>query len=136
MKNRNYEKKTIIIFCIILLFILELIYLLLLFLKKEYNYTTITGIVQKENLLVVIASKEERKYLHNNAYIYLEAKKEPFKIIEDRGIIITKDNKKYYELLIKVQIKKEHKINDTVVLSIKTTKQRLIKIFKTIKEGD
>ncbi len=135
MKVRNYEKKTLIVFISIILFILEIFFLMIISIKKEYNYTKVTGIVLKENLLIIVASKEERKNFYNNSHIYLDSKKRKMKIIEDRGAIITKDNKKYYELLIKVKFTKKYKANDIIPISIKTEKKRLIEIFKIIGEG-
>lgn len=135
MKIRNYEKKFLIILFTITIFISEIIFVLILFLKKEYNYTKLTGIVMKENLLIVIVSKKEKEYFYNNYFLYLEGKKEKFKVIENRGTIMSQDKNKYHELLIKVKFNKEYKANDIISVSIKTKKQRLIAIFKIIGEG-
>lgn len=97
-----------------------------------YDYKKISAIVLKENLLIVVASKEERKLLYNNSSIYLDSKKEKYEITRDSGVIMTKDEEKYYELLIKTKFAKKYKPNDTITVSLKTKKQRLINIFKVI----
>lgn len=104
----------------------------MLYINKIYDYQKLTGIVLKDDLLIVVASKEERKLLHNNSSIYLNSKKESFNILEDRGAIITQNGKKYYELLIDTKFDKKYKANDTLSVSIKTKKKRLIEIFKVI----
>lgn len=135
MKKRNYENNILILFLAIILFIFEIIFILILFLKKEYNYIKLTGIVMKDNILIVVVSKNEKTYFHNNSFLYLEGKKKRFKIIEDRGAIMSHNKKKYHELLINVDFNKKYKANDTISLSIKTKKKRLIEIFKIIGEG-
>lgn len=135
MKKRNYENNILILFLAIILFIFEIIFILILFLKKEYNYIKLTGIVMKDNVLIVVVSKNEKTYFHNNFFLYLEGKKKRFKIIEDRGAIMSHNKKKYHELLINVDFNKKYKANDTISLSIKTKKKRLIEIFKIIGEG-
>lgn len=135
MKKRNYENNILILFLAIILFIFEIIFILILFLKKEYNYIKLTGIVMKDNVLIVVVSKNEKTYFHNNSFLYLEGKKKRFKIIEDRGAIMSHNKKKYHELLINVDFNKKYKANDTISLSIKTKKKRLIEIFKIIGEG-
>lgn len=135
MKKRNYENNILILFLAIILFIFEIIFILILFLKKEYNYIKLTGIVMKDNVLIVVVSKNEKTYFHNNSFLYLEGKKKRFKIIEDRGTIMSHNKKKYHELLINVDFNKKYKANDTISLSIKTKKKRLIEIFKIIGEG-
>lgn len=135
MKKRNYENNILILFLAIILFIFEIIFILILFLKKEYNHIKLTGIVMKDNVLIVVVSKNEKTYFHNNSFLYLEGKKKRFKIIEDRGAIMSHNKKKYHELLINVDFNKKYKANDTISLSIKTKKKRLIEIFKIIGEG-
>lgn len=135
MKKRNYENNILILFLAIILFIFEIIFILILFLKKEYNYIKLIGIVMKDNVLIVVVSKNEKTYFHNNSFLYLEGKKKRFKIIEDRGAIMSHNKKKYHELLINVDFNKKYKANDTISLSIKTKKKRLIEIFKIIGEG-
>lgn len=135
MKVRNYEKKELIVILSIVLFTLEFIFIASLITNKIYAYQKITGIVLKDDLLIVVASKEERKLLFKNSFIYLNSKKEKFKIVEDRGAIITKNNTKYYELLISTKLDKKYKANDTLSVSIKTEKKRLIEIFKAIGGG-
>lgn len=136
MKVKNYEKKELLVFISIILLILEILFGVYLFIKKDYEYEKISAIVLKDNLLIIVADKTERNNINKNNFVYIDSKKERYKLIEDKGVIMTKENKKYYELLIRVKLNKKYKVNDTINLSIKTKKIRLIKIFKIIWEGD
>lgn len=132
MKVRNYEKKDLLIFLSIIFIILEVVFIIGLYINKMYDYKKVTAIVLKENLLIIVASKEERKLFYNNSFLYLNSKKEKYKISRDSGVIMTKNEEKYYELLIKTKFDKKYKPNDTLTVSLKTKKQRLINIFKVI----
>ena len=135
MKIRNYEKKDLITILIIILIILEFISIIFLISNKSYTYKKLTGIVMKDNLVTMILSKEERKFIYSNKNIYLNDKLLKYSIKEDRGIILKKNNKKYYELLINVKFSKNIKANEVLNFSIKDKKKTLIEILKDIWEG-
>ena len=135
MKTRNYEKKDLITILIIILIILEFISIIFLISNKSYTYKKLTGIVMKDNLVTMILSKEERKFIYSNKNIYLNDKLLKYSIKEDRGIILKKNNKKYYELLINVKFSKNIKANEVLNFSIKDKKKTLIEILKDIWEG-
>lgn len=94
-----------------------------------------SGIVLDKDLVILVVDDKERKNIYNNTFLYLNSKKERYKIIEDKGIILKKDKMNYHEILVKINFDKDYKINDTINLSIKTKKIRLIEIFKIIWEG-
>ena len=135
MKIRNYEKKDLITILIIILVILEFISIIFLISNKSYTYKKLTGIVMKDNLVTMILSKEERKFIYSNKTIYLNDKLLKYSIKEDRGVILKKNNKKYYELLINVKFSKNIKANEVLNFSIKDKKKTLIEILKDIWEG-
>ena len=135
MKIRNYEKKDLITILIIILIILEFISIIFLISNKSYTYKKLTGIVMKDNLVTMILSKEERKFIYSNKNIYLNDKLLKYSIKEDRGVILKKNNKKYYELLINVKFSKNIKANEVLNFSIKDKKKTLIEILKDIWEG-
>lgn len=136
MKLRNYEKKTMVITMCLIIFLCELTLLFVLYKEKEYKYEDINGIVMKDNIVVLILSKEEKQLIYKNRFLYVDDKKIDFKIIEDKNVIIKNNNKKYYEVLIGFKFNKKYKVNDSILISIKEEKYRLIEIFKIIWDGD
>lgn len=135
MKVRNYEKKEFIIFLSILIFIIEIIFFIVLFNTKDNKYIKVSSIVIKDNLVLVVVSKNTRKTIYSNKVLYLNDSLKKYKIVEDRGVVLKKNNKNYYELVLKVNFKNK-KVNDILELVIKYKKFRLIEIFKLIWEGD
>lgn len=135
MKIKKYESHEIIIVLSIIFIIITITLFVSLFKRKEYKYDELTGIVLGDNLLIIVAEEKTRKTIYNNSSMYLNSKKEKYKIVEDNGVILTKDKNKYYELLVKIKFDKKYKSNDTIKLSIKTEKMRLIEMFKIIWEG-
>ena len=133
MKVRNYEKTGIIHFLIVLIITLEILFIIFLITLKENKYLKISSIVVKDNIVLVMVNKEERKLLYNNKKLYYEDQQIKYKILEDKGIVL---KKKYYEILIKFKFPKHKKTNDILELVIKKERIRLIEIFKTIMEGD
>ena len=135
MKINNFEKKKFIIFITLMLLLLEISFFIYLSLTKIYQYKKISGIVLKDDHLILILDAKERKILYKNTFFYINSKKKKYLIKEDKGVIITKDNKKYYELLIKIDFDKKYNFNDSIDLSIKTKKVHLIEMFKIIWDG-
>ena len=135
MKIKKYESNEIIIVLSIIFIIITITLFVSLFKRKAYKYDELTGIVLGDNLLIIVAEEKTRKTIYNNSSMYLNSKKEKYKIVEDNGVILTKDKNKYYELLVKIKFDKKYKSNDTIKLSIKTEKMRLIEMFKIIWEG-
>lgn len=136
MKVRNYEKQELMIFILSILIIIEIISFVFLFRYKVYEYKKLTGIITNKNIITLILDKNEKKILNKNKNIYLNNKLLKYKIIEDKGVIVKNNNKKYYEVLIKVKTPKDKKSSDYVNLSIKDKKINTIKLFKKIGEGD
>lgn len=131
MKTRNYEKKELINFLILLVLISEIIFVFLLFKVKEDKYIKINSIVIKDNLVLVVVDKNNRKVIYSNEVLYLDDKLKDYKIREDRGLVI---DKKYYQILLELETENK-KTNDVLELVIKSKKFRLIEMFKIIWEG-
>jgi len=136
MKQRNYENNNLIIVLSIFIVLLEIIFLVQLISKKIFIYQKISGIVMKDNTFLLVMDINERKNLYKNKYIYYENKKIKYKMLKDNGPIITKDNKKYYEITIKTNKSIKQKSNSSITFAIKEKKINLIKIFKLIWDGD
>jgi hypothetical protein len=136
MKVRNYEKQELIILILIVLIIIEIISIVFLLNYKVYDYKKLTGIITNKNIVTLIVDNKEKKLLNSNKKIYLNNKELKYKIIEDKGYIVKKNNNKYYEILINIKTPRNKKINDYVELSIKNKKISFIKLLKKIGEGD
>ncbi len=136
MRQKKYEEKSLISFIFIIIIILETISLIICIKTYQFTYKKITGIVIKKDLLLAIVDKKERKLLYDNKKIYVNDKYIIFKIEEDKGIILKKNNKNYYELIISTKISKSLKANDSIDISIKDKKISMIKLLQKLKEGD
>lgn len=136
MKVRNYEKKILISIFIILLIILEIVFLIFLYNTKIYNYELLNGVVIKDDLVLLIVSEKENNLLNKNSYLYLNSKKIKYKVFEDRGFVLKRDNEKYKEVILEFKFNKKYKTNDSLQIILKKDKKRIIEIFKIIWDGD
>ena len=136
MKVRNYEKKILINFLLIFLILLEIIIFILCFINKMNVYENISGIVLKDDLVVLIVNNETKKNIYKNTLLYLNNKKIKYEIVEDRGYILKRNKEEYSEILISFKFDKNYKVNDSLQLMLKKEKVRIIEIFKIIWEGD
>ena len=135
MKVKSYEKILMIKVLLIGILLLELIFFFLIYTHKEFNYKRIDGIIVKDNVIVLVLSKEERKILYKNSYLVMNDKIRKFNILEDNGVFIKKGNKKYYEIIIKTKFDKNYKKNDSIVINLKNNKYRIVEMFKLIWGG-
>ena len=135
MKVRNYEKQELVIFTLLVLIIIEIFSFIFLFSYKVFEYKKINGIITNNNIVSLVVDKADKKILNKNNKIYLNNKELKYKLIEDKGVISKKNNKNYYEVLIKIKTPK-NKINEIINLSIRDKKTSVIKLFKKIGEGD
>lgn len=136
MIQKKYENLTKIKIITVLLIIIQLIFILLMTNYKVYKDKTLTCIVMNKNICLLVLDDKEKELLHKNMKLYVNNKENTFKIIEDNNVVVTNGKKKYKEILIKVDLVKSYKTNDTVKLTIRERKIKLIEIFKIILEGD
>ena len=136
MIQKKYEDLTKIKIITVLLIIIQLIFILLMTNYKVYKNKTLTCIVMNKNICLLVLDDKENELLHKNMKLYVNDKENTFKIIEDNNVVVTNGKKKYKEILIKVDLVKSYKTNDTVNLTIRERKIKLIEIFKVILEGD
>ncbi len=136
MIQKKYENLTKIKIITVLLIIIQLIFILLMTNYKVYKDKTLTCIVMNKNICLLVLDDKEKELLHKNMKLYVNNKENTFKIIEDNNVVVTNGKKKYKEILIKVDLVKSYKTNDTVNLTIRERKIKLIEIFKVILEGD
>lgn len=136
MIQKKYEDLTKIKIITVLLIIIQLIFILLMTNYKVYKNKTLTCIVMNKNICLLVLDDKEKELIHKNMKLYVNDKENTFKIIEDNNVVVTNGKKKYKEILIKVDLVKSYKTNDTVNLTIRERKIKLIEIFKVILEGD
>lgn len=136
MIQKKYEDLTKIKIITVLLIIIQIIFILLMTNYKVYKNKTLTCIVMNKNICLLVLDDKEKELLHKNMKLYVNDKENTFKIIEDNNVVVTNGKKKYKEILIKVDLVKNYKTNDTVNLTIRERKIKLIEIFKVILEGD
>ena len=132
MKLKNYEKNIGIKTTIIFLIIIEIILFIFLISKKDYQYKIITGVVSKDDIAIVLVDKFERKILYKNKNAYIEDKLKKYEIEEDHGIVLKRNKKDYYEILLKIKFKKNYKKNDTLDIVLREQKYPIIKLMKMI----
>ena len=135
MKVRNYEKQGLIILILIILIVIEIFSFIVLFKYKVYKYKKLTGVISNTNMITLVVDKNDKELLYKNKKVYLNDKQIEYRIIENKGYIIKKNNTKYYEILIKTKTPKNKKISDYVELSIKNKKINILKLLKKIGEG-
>ena len=136
MKNKNYEKTTLIKIIIIIFALLIIIFLTFTINHKIFTYKTINGIVIKKNTLLIVISKKQQEIIDKNTYMYLNNKKTKYNILEVRKDSIKKGKDKYNEIIINCKFDKSYKTNDVINLQLKDKKIRIIEMFKLIWEGD
>lgn len=136
MKVRNYEKKTFINIMLIFLVLLEITIFVLFSINKINIYENVSGIVVKDDLVVLIINNKTKKIIYKNSLLYLNNKKLKYEIVEDRGYVLKRNKEDYSEILISFKFDKNYKVNDSLQLTLKKEKINIIEIFKIIWEGD
>lgn len=112
------------------LFLLEIMFILFLINKREFCYHKLSGIVVKKNQIVLIVNSKEKKLLYQNKYVLYKGKSIPYKIVEDKGMILEKSHQKYSELQIEIRTLKEKKINNGIELMVKEKKKSILELLK------
>ena len=135
MKIRNYEKKTLVTFLMILLLIIEGFVVIALSTIKVEKYIKISGVVIKDNLILLVVDKDERKTIYSNKVLFFNNHKFKYKINEDRGVVLKRNKKNYYQLVLSFNFKNKYKANDILEIVLVKERIRLIGIFKIIWEG-
>ena len=118
------------------LFLIEIVGGVFLYQRKENEYIKISSIFVKNNTVLVVVTKEERKVLYHNKTLYIEDKKTNYEIEEDRGIVLKQKQEKYYELILKVNTPKEKKANDLLEISISKEKKNIWDLIRNTWEDD
>ena len=134
MRQKAYQSRILITYLIILTIILEVIFIFILNSNKIYKYKEFYCIMSQKNTCLLVIKKKEKKLLYKNSILYIKNKKIKFQIVEDNGIVITKNNEIYYEVLIKLN--RNYPGKETLNVLLPDKKIKLLEIFKLIWEGD
>lgn len=134
MRQKAYQSRILITYLIILTIILEVIFIFILNSYKIYKYKEFYCIMSQKNTCLLVIKKKEKKLLYKNSILYIKNKKIKFQIIEDNGIVITKNKEIYNEVLIKLN--RNYPGKETLNVFLPDKKIKLLEIFKLIWEGD
>ena len=129
MKQKNYEKKTLVLFLTILLWIIEICFIIYLSNIRiiEYKLFQVIMISNKEG--VVYLSKEDKKLFYKSSYYYYKDKKYCFEIIDENKV------NDLIEIKIKTSIK-NLKENDIITISIENKRKSELETIIDIWGGD
>ncbi len=134
MRQKAYQSRILITYLIILTIILEVIFIFILNSYKIYKYKEFYCIMSQKNTCLLVIKKKEKKLLYKNSILYIKNKKIKFQIVEDNGIVITKNKEIYNEVLIKLN--RNYPGKETLNVLLPDKKIKLLEIFKLILEGD
>ena len=129
MKQKNYEKKTLVLFLTILLWIIEICFIIYLSNIRiiEYKLFQVIMISNKEG--VVYLSKEDKKLFYKSSYYYYKDKKYYFEIIDEKKV------NDLIEIKLKTSIK-NLKENDIITISIENNRISELETIIDIWGGD
>ncbi len=134
MRQKAYQSRLLITYLIMLTIILEVIFIFILNSYKIYKYKEFYCIMSQKNTCLLVIKKKEKKLLYKNSILYIKNKKIKFQIVEDNGIVITKNKEIYNEVLIKLN--RNYPGKETLNVLLPDKKIKLLEIFKLIWEGD
>lgn len=129
--KKNYETNQLIISIAFIFITVSNILLINIFLKRYRTYKTIDSIVITDNYVQAIITDEELKLLRSSNYLYIDNERLKMRIVSIEKNLLTRNKKKYHEVIIKVQFKKIYKDNDYIKLTIYDKKEKIINIFKS-----
>lgn len=123
MKTKNYERSLIVTILTISIIVIEACLFICFYNRKITEYFEISTIVVDKNEVRVIVDNAERKTLYNNSILYIDDHKSTYSIQLDNGVLWQKNKTKYYEMILKVKLKKEYHYNDIVTVSLAKEKK-------------
>lgn len=134
--KKNYEKTEVVIGIIIIFIFMEIILSLIFYTKKYRTYKVITGIVITKNYIKTYADTNTLQKLKSAKCFYIDDKKRFYEIIQIEKNIIKQNSIWYHEVLIKFEIPKKYKDNDSISISINNDKEKMYRIFRKCWESD
>lgn len=135
MKLKKYEKMEAFSIICILNFIMVIFLFSFLTIQKFPVFRPFSGVVQKENIVLIVVSQEDLKLFYRNRYLYIHNKKVLFrreKIVKN----VLNREKKYHQLYLRFSFDSKYKDGDIINFSIEKNKIRGIEMFQLIWKGD
>lgn len=129
MKQKNYEKKTLVLFLTILLWIIEICFIIYLSNIRIIKYKLFQVIMISNKEGVVYLSKEDKKLFYKSSYYYYKDKKYYFEIIDEKKV------NDLIEIKLKTSIK-NLKENDIITISIENKRISELETIIDIWGGD
>ena len=130
--KRRYEKFEKDIICFFIFLILIILFALFLINEKIVLYKLFNGVVYDKNTLVLVLNNNDISIFEKNRILYINSKKEKFKIKKINQDILKRNNKSYNQVFIKVNFSNKYKVNDIVEISIMDKSVNSYNIFKVI----
>ena len=130
--KRRYEKFEKDIICFFIFLILIILFALFLINEKIVLYKLFNGVVYDKNTLVLVLNNNDISIFEKNRILYINSKKEKFKIKKINHDILKRNNKSYNQVFIKVNFSNKYKVNDIVEISIMDKSVNSYNIFKVI----
>lgn len=134
--KKNYEKIQGLYFAIFLFIIIEIVICYLYFHKQYRTYTNLTSIVITNNYIKAYVDSNSLQELKQSKYFYVDNKKIKYDLINIEKNILKKGKIPFHEVMIKFNIPKKYKDNDTIYISIYSKKKGIYTIFKKCWESD
>lgn len=134
--KKNYEKKELLYFMIIVFLFFQMI-ICSLYLKEEYRtYKSISAIVITDYYIKTYVDNQSLQKLKQSKYFYVDNKRLKYEIINIEKNVLKKDEVSFHEVMIKFQIPKKYKDNDTFRISIYSDKKEIYTMFKKCWESE
>ena len=121
---------------VFILIILILVLLIFSFSKNIREYKVINSSVVKDDLVEVLVTDKELKMIYDNNYLFLNRRKKLIKIEEVNKSILVRKNKKYHNVLLKLKLNNDVKVNDIKSLVLFNRKVNIFEMIKIIWKGE
>lgn len=115
---------------------LVFMFLWFLFNTKFYIYKKFSGVVYKEGVIELLLSNDELKLFYKNVGVFINNKKEKIKIRNINKNVLERKGVSYNQVFLNISFTDMYKVNDVIEISVLSSRDKLINIFKVIWEGD
>ena len=134
LKKRYEDFKVILFFFFILLTIIFLFFVFI-FNSKISIYKIFSGVVFDDECILFVLNDKELKLFQKNKVLFIESEEIRFDILKIESDIVYKEDIKYHQVYIKVDISDMYKVGDVLGVSIKEKRVKSYEIFKIIWKG-
>lgn len=134
--KKNYEKNILMIYMVIIFIVFEVMMISLYFKKMYRTYCVIDAFMICDNYIKMYVDNDTMKTIRSSSIFYIDDKLHKYKVVNIESDVITKNNKKYYGVIIQTKIPNKYKDNDAILISIFTRKEKIYNILKKCWESD